>query len=267
MLAKSRYDRGLTDLRDLHAERQSLREAQAELPQIEALLADAEGRLWILAGGYRADLANMLSNSQISFIGFKPVPVGIPADLMVQRPDILAAMQRLEAARYSVGARRADRLPRLSLQGSIGLRSTDSSMWFDSEQWFRTFSMNLLGPVFQGSRIRSNIALAEARLNEAVNAFGRSVVTAVNEVEAALVGLQASRQRHSLLVSLVDEAEAEAELQEQRYLSGVGDYEAFLAGLQIQMGHGVCPCRGGARSGLCPPRTPPGAWGRVYLRG
>ncbi len=236
LLAESRYDRGLTDLRDLHAVRQSLREAQAELPQIEALLADAEGRLWILAGGYRADLANMLSNSRIPSIVFKPVPVGIPADLMVQRPDVLAAMQRLEAARYSVGARRADRWPRLSLQGSIGLRSTDSSMWFDTEQWFRTFSMNLLGPVFQGSRIRSNIALAEAKLNEAVNAFGRSVVTAVNEVEAALVGLQASRQRHSLLVSLKNEAEAETELQEQRYLSGVGDYEAFLAAAQSQRG-------------------------------
>ncbi len=236
LLAESRYDRGLADLSDLHAARQSLRQAQADLPQMEALLADAESRLWILAGGYRADLANILSNSQIPSIEFKPVPVGIPADLMVQRPDVLAAMQRLEAARYSVGARRADRLPRLSLQGSIGLRATDSSVWFDSDQWFRNLSINLLGPVFQGSRIRSNIALAEARLEEAANAFGRSVVTAVNEVEAAMVGLEANRQRHSLLVSLTDEAEAETELQEQRYLSGVGDYEAFLAAVQSQMG-------------------------------
>lgn len=235
-LAESRYDRGLTDLRDLHAARQNLREAQAELPQIEALLADAEARLWILAGGYHADLADMLSDPPNPSIVLEPVPTGIPADLMAQRPDVLAAMQRLEAARYSVGARHADRLPRLSLQGSIGLRATDSSVWFDSDQWFRNLSINLLGPVFQGSRIRSNIALAEARLNEATMAYGRSVVTAVNEVEAALVGLEANRRRHSLLVSLADEAEAETGLKEQQYVSGVGDYESFLAAVHTQKG-------------------------------
>ena len=86
---------------------------------------------------------------------------------MMQRPDVLAAMQRVEAARFSVGARRADLLPRLSLQGAIGLQSTDSSEWFDPDQWFRNLTANLLGPVFQGSRLRKNIALAEARLNEA----------------------------------------------------------------------------------------------------
>ena len=235
-LAESRYDRGLTDLRDLHTARQSLRQAQAELPLIETLLADAEGRLRILAGGYRADLADMLSGSPNPSILLEPVPTGIPADLMAQRPDVLAAMRRMEAARYAVGARHADLFPRLSLQGSIGLQSTDAGQWFDSEQWFRNLSMNLLGPIFQGPRLRSNIALAEARLEEATIAFGRSVVTAVNEVESALAGLEANGRRHSLLVSLAHEAEAETELQEQRYLSGVGDYETFLTAAQTQMG-------------------------------
>ena len=235
-LAESRYEGGLTDLGDVHTARRSLREAQAELPQIEALLADAEGRLWILAGGYRGELADMLSQPLLPTTILKPVPAGIPADLMVQRPDVLAAMQRMEAARYSVGARRADLWPRLSLQGSIGLQSTDSGQWFDSDQWFRNLSVNLLGPLFQGPRLRDNIALAEARLEEATMAFGRSVVTAVNEVEAALAGLEANRRRHSLLVSLTKEAEADTELQEQRYTSGVADYEGFLTAAQIRMG-------------------------------
>ena len=234
-LAEFRYERGLTDLRNLHAARRSLREAQAELPQIEALRADAEGRLWILTGGYRPDLADILSDSLTPSTALKPVPLGIPAELMAQRPDVLAAMQRVEAARYTVGARRADLLPRLSLQGSIGLQSTDASEWFDPDQWFRNLSVNLLGPVFQGSRLRSNVSLAEAKLNEAAAAFGRSVVTAVNEVKTALMGLEANRRRHSLLASLAEEAEAENELQEQRYVSGVGDYEAFLTAAQTQV--------------------------------
>ena len=97
------------------------------------------------------------------------------------------------------------------------------------DQWYRNLGANLLAPVFQGGRLRSNVALAEAQLDEAVAAFGRSVVTAVNEVDAALTALRANRRRVSLLMGFTDEAAAEAALQEQRYRSGVGDYSTFLA--------------------------------------
>ena len=235
-LAESRYGRGLSDAGGLHAARRHLRNTQAGLPRIEALLADAEGRLWVLLGGYRADLADRLPGSLAPAAALEPVPAGIPAGLLAQRPDVGAARQRVEAARYTVGARRADLLPRLSLHGSIGVQSTEADEWFDPDQWFRNLSLNLLGPVLQGSRLRGNVALAEARLDEAAAAYGRAVVTAVNEVESALAGLEASRRRHSLLVSLAEEAGAEAGLQERRYLSGVGGYEAFLAASQTLLG-------------------------------
>ena len=235
-LAESRYDRGLTDVSTLRIARRHLRNAQAQLPQVEAVLADAEGRLRVLLGGFRADLADLLPESMNPSTTLEPVPAGIPADLLVQRPDVSAARQRVEAARYSVGARRADLLPRLSLSGSIGLQSTESGELFNPDQWFRNLSVNLLGPVFQGARLRGNVALAEARLKEAAAAYGRSVVTAVSEVEAALAGLEASRRRHSLLASLAEEARAESALQEQRYLSGVGDYEAFLTAAHTLLG-------------------------------
>ena len=235
-LAESRYDRGLIDVRGLRAARRNLRNAQAELPPIETLQADAEGRLWMLLGGHRTDIAEILPDSLTPSAALEPVPPDIPADLLGQRPDVGAAWHRVEVARYTVGARRADLLPRLSLQGSIGLQSTDSGEWFDPDQWFRNLSLNLLGPVFQGARLRGNVALAEARLNEAAAAFGRSVVTAVNEVKTALTGLEASRRRHSLLTSLAEEAEAESDLQEQRYVSGVGGYEDFLTAEQSLLG-------------------------------
>lgn len=234
-LAESRYNRGLTDVSGLHRARQDARGAQAELPQIVALLANAEGRFRVLMGDHRVDLARLLSDSLATDGDPQPVPAGIPTRLLAQRPDVVAAKQRLEAARYQVGARRADLAPRLSLHGSIGLQSTESSEWFNPEQWFRNLSMNLLGPVFQGSRLRGNLALAKARMKEAVAAYGRSVVTAVNEVEAALAGLAASRRRHSLLTSQSNAAQSEEELQEQRYVSGVVDYEALLTAMQVRL--------------------------------
>lgn len=226
---RERYDAGLADIRELYAAGRAAVDAQANLPRIDAWRADAEARLWVLLGGYSADLDDMLPASLAPVTPRDDIPSGIPADLLVQRPDVDAARQRLEAARYALGARRASLLPSVSLSGSIGLESSDSGDWFDPDQWYRNLGANLLAPVFQGGRLRSNVALAEAQLDEAVAAFGRSVVTAVNEVDAALTALRANRLRVSLLMGFVDEADAEAALQEERYRSGVGDYGTFLA--------------------------------------
>ena len=89
--------------------------------------------------------------------------------------------------------------------------------------------MNLLAPVFEGGRRRGNVALAEARLDEAAAAFGRAVVTATSEVRSTLTGLESSEAVVALLRAATDEAAAEATLQERRHVSGVGDYATFLA--------------------------------------
>lgn len=228
-ITRERYGAGLADIRELYAAERNAVDAQANLPRIDVGRAAAEARLWVLLGGYSADLDDMLPASLAPVTPRDGVPSGIPADLLVRRPDVNAARQRLEAARYALGARRAALLPSLSLSGSIGLESTDSGDWFDPDQWYRNLRANLLAPVFQGGRLRSNVALAEAQLDEAVAAFGGSVVTAVSEVDAALTALRANRRRVSLLIGFADEAAAEAALQEQRYRSGVGDYSTYLA--------------------------------------
>lgn len=235
-LAQSRYESGLIDALGLYAMRRALRDARAGLPQLEAGLAEAEARLWILLGGFRDDIAGSLPDA-LSIAGSgDPVPAGIPADLLIQRPDVAGARQRMEAARFALGARRAELLPALSLSGSIGLQATDAGDWFDPDQWFRNLSVNLLGPAIQGSRLRDNVELAEAQLNEAAAAYGSSVVTAVNEVEAALSGLEAGRRRHDVLVSFLDEARAESGLQGERYSAGIGSYEEVLSAAQVLVG-------------------------------
>ena len=235
-LAQSRYESGLIDALGLYAMRRALRDARAGLPQLEAGLAEAEARLWILLGGFRDDIAGSLPDA-LSIAGSgEPAPAGIPADLLIQRPDVAGARQRMEAARFALGARRAELLPALSLSGSIGLQATDAGDWFDPDQWFRNLSVNLLGPAIQGSRLRDNVELAEAQLNEAAAAYGSSVVTAVNEVEAALSGLEAGRRRHDVLVSFLDEAQAESGLQGERYSAGVGSYEEVLGAAQVLVG-------------------------------
>ena len=234
-LAATRYARGLTDSFELYLLRQDLRNAQAGLPQLESQVAGAEGRLAVLLGGYRADLEAVLPDALSPTPTAAPVPVGIPADLLRQRPDVIAAAQRLDAARYNIGARRAELLPSLSFSMSVGLQNTDAGDVFDVNQWYRNLATNLTAPIFQGGRLKSNVALAQARFKQAAAAYGQTVVTAVGEVETALARLENAGRRHTFLASRLEEARASVTLQSQRYASGVGAYADYLDALRTRL--------------------------------
>ncbi len=231
-VAAARYDRGLDDSLALYRVRQELRDTQAGLPQLENRLAAAEGRLAVLLGGYREDLQTLLPDTPAPAPPPDPVPAGVPADLLFQRPDVRAAGHRLEAAGYAIEARRAELLPSLSLSGSIGLQTSDIAGLLNVHQWFANLAADLLAPVFDGGRLRTRVALAEARFNELAAAYGRTVVTAVSEVEAALAGLENEGRRHAFLVSRRDEAQATLDLRSERYTSGIGGYADFLDALR-----------------------------------
>ena len=231
-LAETRYDRGLVTSFELYQVRQELRNTQAGLPQLESQLVNAEGRLAILLGGFRAKLNAILPDSLAPMPSGDAVSAGAPADLLFQRPDVRAAGERLEAARYSIGARRAQLLPSLSFSGTIGLQSSDVDGLFNVDQWFRNLVGNLTAPIFQGGRIRNNLALAHASFNQVASAYGRTVVSAVHEVEAALAALGNEGRRHEFLQSQREEALASVALQSQRYRAGVGGYTDYLDALR-----------------------------------
>lgn len=231
-VAATRYARGLADSLDLYRVRQELRDTQAGLPQLEHRLAAAEGRLAALLGGYREGLQAILPETLSPNPSPDAIPAGVPADLLLQRPDVQAAGHRLDAAGYAMQARRAELMPSLSLSGSIGLQSASIGDWFNVHQWFTNLAGNLLAPVFDGGRLETQVAIAEARFNELAAAYGRTVVTAVNEVEAAMARLEGEGRRHAFLVSRQEEAQATLDLRSARYASGIGGYADFLDALR-----------------------------------
>ena len=227
-LAESRYDRGLADSLELHLVRDSVRDMQAGLPRLDTQLAAAEGRLAILMGGYREDVAAVLPEVLPPEPADDDLAVGIPAHLLQQRPDVLAAGHRLVEAGHYIEVRRAALLPSLALTGTIGLQTTDAAGLFDVRQWFSNLAANLLAPVFDGGRLRGEVALAQARFNELAASYGRTVVTAVNEVETALITLRNESRRRDLLAARHAEAQSSMALRSERYAAGLGGYAAVL---------------------------------------
>lgn len=234
-LAQTRYDRGLITSFELYQVRQDLRNTQAALPQLQTALADAEGRLSVLLGRYRSDLDALLPGTLAPSLPTTGVASGVPVDLLNQRPDVRAAAERLDAARFRWGARRAELLPSLSFSGSIGLQNSDPDGLFDADQWFRNLVANLTAPIFQGGRLKANVDAAEAQFEQAAAAFGRTVVTAVHEVEVALTQLSNEGRRYIFLTSQLEEADASLDLQASRYAAGVAGYTDYLDALRNRL--------------------------------
>ena len=235
-LTETRYDRGLVSSLELYQVRLDLRTAQASLPQIETQLADAEGRMAVLLGKFTGRIDGLLGADFDPTPLLDPIDTGIPADLLLQRPDVRAAAERLEAARFRVGARKAQLLPTLSLSGSVGQQSSDVGGLFNAGQWFTNLIAGLTAPIFQGGRLRNNVKAAEAQYIQFAAAFGRAVVTAVYEVETSLVGFEKERGRYAFLTSQREEAQASAELQARRYTAGVAGYTDYLDALRTLLG-------------------------------
>jgi len=235
-LSRDRYDRGLVGSFELYQVRADLRNAESTLPDLRTQLADARARLSVLAGRYSTEFTSALDGRMEPVTVLDPVPVGLPADLLGQRPDVRAAQERYEAARLRVGARKAELLPRLTLSGSVGLQSADANGLFNLDQWFSNLAAGLTAPLFQGGRLRANVTAAEARYAQQAAALGSTVLAAVEEVETSLVRYREGRVRLQALEAQLEEAQSSVSLQANRYRSGVSGYPDYLDALRNELG-------------------------------
>lgn len=230
---ESRYRRGLVSSFELYQIRQDFRNTQASLPQSEARLAAIEGQLAVLSGGYARDISALLAKPLKPQLVFDPIPPGLPSSLLIQRPDVVAAWQRLEAARFTIGVRKAEQFPAISLTSSVGTQAGDLSGAFDiMDNWVLSLGASLTAPLFQGGRIRANIELANAQYAQASAAYARAVVTAFQEVRTAIAQYEEQRQRYRFLFLQAQEADSTVSLQSQRFASGVGQYSDYLDALR-----------------------------------
>lgn len=231
----TRYDRGLVGSFELYQVRQDLQNTAAGLPQLRTALQDARGRLAVLAGRYPGELAPVLGDPSLPTGALPDIPAALPTDLLWQRPDVRSAGLRMEAARLRVGARRAELLPRLSLSGTLGIQGNEASELTDLSQWFRNLTAGLTAPLFQGGRLRAGLGAQEARWDQQRAAYGRTVLTAVSEVETALARVRQEADRFAFLRGQLEEAEASVDLQSRRYASGVAGYADYLDALRNRL--------------------------------
>jgi NodT family efflux transporter outer membrane factor (OMF) lipoprotein len=215
-----RYRQGVTDSLDVYLARENLAQALAAEKEILRALAAAVHSVEVLVS-VRPGSSAVWEDTLLDMPVPESVPVGIPADLLDRRPDILAAEAQLKASVEDIGVSIAGLYPDLTLTGSGGYRSDNFDALFDREGEVYSFIMQVTAPIWQGGRLRADVAAAEARMQEAAADYENVILRALKEVEDALVSEQMLYEQIAYLEERVEHAYQAEELAQSRYSKGL----------------------------------------------
>jgi len=217
-LLKMRVDQGVSTDLDLQEADGLAAQAEVELQAAIRQYDQSRNALHLLVG--TAELA--LDRAPYGFSHtFAEIQPGLPSEMLLRRPDIIAAEHRLRARNADIGAARAAFLPSISLTGVFGSASSQLSGLFETGSKAWTFAPAINVPLFSGGRNRANLDLAHVRKDQAVATYESTIQTAFFEVADAIVAADTLRQQEQSQQRLAESSEAAARLADQRYLAGV----------------------------------------------
>ena len=225
-IMRRRYEVGSASKLDATQSELLLNQARVELAILERQREQSQNALVLLAGVPLAPESRTLSQVEGSFM--QDIAPGLPSDILLNRPDVLAAEHRLKAANANIGAARAAFFPRIVLTGSFGSASRELDGLFSSGSKTWSFLPSLSLPIFDAGRNQANLSLAEARRNIAVADYEQTVQGAFREVADALADRRwLARQVEVQRASLLTHTER-TRLAQLRYQSGSASYLEVL---------------------------------------
>ena len=223
-----RNQAGLASSIDVEQARANHEQTRATIPDLEVGAYQAENRLAVLLGRHPGTLHDELG-------AYEPLPAvpagvasGIPADILLQRPDLIAAERTLAAETARVGQKMAARYPSLSLSGSFGWEAFSFGALSGAGAVASATAASLAATIFDGGRLRSAVDIQSAVQEQALIAYESSILTALEEVENALKAHAVARDRLAARQAAADAARNAAQLSQMQYESGLADFQKVL---------------------------------------
>jgi outer membrane protein, multidrug efflux system len=223
---KDRLDGGVSNRLELDRVQALRSQTAAAIPSLEQQLAMVENELSLLVGKPPGAIARELTKP------LEPappaIPAGLPTSLLERRPDVMQAEQLLVAANADIGAAKALFYPTISLTGFLGGVSGDLTSFLGGDGGVWSVGAGLLQPVFQGGRLRNNLAAMRARYDEALAMYQKAALNGYREVADSLVTIQKlalARTERQVGVDVLKDA---ADLARARYDSGLASYIEIL---------------------------------------
>jgi len=193
---------------------------KAAIPSLETSVAQSTHAISVLLARPPADLTAFLSDRHPVPSDVSAVPTGVPSDLLRRRPDVRSAEANAHAATAQIGVAVADLFPKFSLNGSVNQQSANLSNWLSPSARVTSYGPSFNWALFQGGAIQANIRVQQALRAQSVLAYRKTVLTALQEVEDAMIASTNARKRHTALADAVSANRSAVEISLKLYTNG-----------------------------------------------
>ncbi len=226
-LSEQRHALGAVSALDVSQARTVVEAARADAARFAGQVAQGRNALVLLVGE-SFDPALLPQEFAPDSSGLQPLRADLPSEVLLQRPDVLAAEYRLRAANADIGAARAAFFPSISLTGSVGSASGELDGLFEggTRSWSFTPTINL--PIFQGGRLRAALGVANADRDIALAQYEQAIQIGFREVADALALADTLAEQRSAQAALLDAALVTHDLSVARYKAGQDSYLVLL---------------------------------------
>jgi NodT family efflux transporter outer membrane factor (OMF) lipoprotein len=223
-----RAQAGLTTSLEVEQARTASEQTSSQLPALEANIAKTRHALAVLTGQAPDALQGILADPLPVPQAAQDLALSIPAQTLRQRPDVRAAEHRISAALARVSVAQAARYPSFSIGGSVGLSALTLETLTNPASVFQALLASVSIPLLDGGAANAQVQAQEAALEQARASYQTVILTALKDVEDALVALRGDRARLIHLQSAALAASNAALLAQQRYASGLIDFQIVL---------------------------------------
>lgn len=227
-ITEVRYNTGLVSKLDVAQAKSVYYSTRATIPQLESGINQYITTLAVLLGTYPHEIRPALERVGELPDYMQPVGIGMPADLLMRRPDIRSAERQINAQAATLGASKSDWLPQVFLKGSVGFASKDFKNMANHKSFTYEIAPALSWTIFSGGKLINATRLARAQLDEAINQFNQAVLTAVQEADNAMTAYRNSIKQIVALREVRNQGQETLTLSLDLYKQGLSPFQNVL---------------------------------------
>lgn len=227
-ITEVRYNTGLVSKLDVAQAKSVYFSTKASIPQLESGINQYITSLAVLLGTYPQEIRPVLERVGELPDYMEPISIGIPADLLMRRPDIRSAEHQINAQAASLGASKSDWLPQVFIKGSVGYASKDFKDLTKHKSFTYEIAPALSWTIFSGGKLVNATKSARAQLDEAIDQFNQTVLTAVQETNNAMTAYRSSIKQIVALREVRNQGQETLTLSLDLYKQGLTPFQNVL---------------------------------------
>ena len=227
-ITEVRYNTGLVSKLDVAQAKSVYFSTKASIPQLESGINQYITSLAVLLGTYPQEIRPVLERVGELPDYMEPISIGIPADLLMRRPDIRSAEHQINAQAASLGASKSDWLPQVFIKGSVGYAFKDFKDLTKHKSFTYEIAPALSWTIFSGGKLVNATKSARAQLDEAIDQFNQTVLTAVQETDNAMTAYRSSIKQIVALREVRNQGQETLTLSLDLYKQGLTPFQNVL---------------------------------------